>query len=61
MKPELLKLELPINRLVELLNSANEEQRKLTAYFILTLQDIGKRNGVNLSNDILKALIKGET
>lgn len=33
----------------------------MTAYFILTLQDIGKRNDVNLSNDILKALIKGET
>ncbi|CAD8169747.1 unnamed protein product [Paramecium pentaurelia] len=61
MRPQLLKFELPINRLVELLTSPNEEQRKMTAYFILTLQDIGKKNGVNLSNDILKALIKGET
>lgn len=61
MRPELLEVELPIKRLVELLTSPNEEQRKMTAYFILTLQDIGKRNGVNLSNDILKALIKGET
>ncbi|CAD8183529.1 unnamed protein product [Paramecium pentaurelia] len=61
MRPQLLKFELPINRLVQLLNNPNEEQRKMTAYFILTLQDIGKRNDVNLSNDILKALIKAET
>ncbi|CAD8045417.1 unnamed protein product [Paramecium sonneborni] len=61
MKPQLLKVQLPIQKLVELLASSNEEQRKMTAYFILTLQDIAKKNNVNLSNDLLKALFKGET